>query len=58
MPGTSLSVCGLIERHPQFSAAVRTNSAQVDRQEMALRVLDTAIAGYQLEDLSNRLRRS
>ena len=28
-----------------------------DRQEMALRVLDTVIAGYQLEDLSNRLRR-
>lgn len=29
-----------------------------DRQEMALRVLDTVIAGHHLEDLSNRLRRS
>jgi transcriptional regulator with XRE-family HTH domain len=28
-----------------------------DRQEMALRVIDTVIAGYELEDLSNRLKR-
>ncbi|HEU4888559.1 MAG TPA: helix-turn-helix transcriptional regulator [Thermoanaerobaculia bacterium] len=28
-----------------------------DRQEMALRVLDTVIAGYELEGLSDRLRR-
>jgi transcriptional regulator with XRE-family HTH domain len=28
-----------------------------DRQEIALRVLDTVIAGHQLEDLSQRLRR-
>jgi transcriptional regulator with XRE-family HTH domain len=30
----------------------------VDRQELALRVLDTVIAGHELETLSNRLRRS
>jgi hypothetical protein len=28
-----------------------------DRQAMALRVLDTVIAGYELESLSERLRR-
>ena len=30
----------------------------VDRQDMALRVLDTVIAGHELETLSERLRRS
>ena len=29
-----------------------------ERQELALRVLDTVISGHQLEDLGNRLRRS
>lgn len=29
-----------------------------DRQELALRILDTVITGYELEDLSQRLRRS
>lgn len=29
-----------------------------DRQELALRILDTVISGYELEDLSRRLARS
>ena len=29
-----------------------------ERQELALRILDTVIAGHELEDLSQRLRRS
>ena len=29
-----------------------------DRQELALRVLDTVVTGHQLEDLAVRLRRS
>lgn len=41
----------LLERMRQLDAI------PADRQELALRVLDTVITGYELEDLGNRLRR-
>jgi transcriptional regulator with XRE-family HTH domain len=41
-----------------FERMRRLDQLPPDRQETALRVLDTVIAGYELDDLSNRLRRS
>ena len=41
----------LLERMQQLEAL------PADRQDLALRVLDTVIAGHALEDLGNRLRR-
>jgi transcriptional regulator with XRE-family HTH domain len=41
----------LLERMRQLDAI------PADRQELALRVLDTVIAGYELEDLGKRLAR-
>jgi transcriptional regulator with XRE-family HTH domain len=41
----------LLERMRQLDAI------PADRQELALRVLDTVIAGYELEDLGRRLAR-
>jgi transcriptional regulator with XRE-family HTH domain len=35
----------------------RLDAIPVERQDLALRVLDTVIAGQELEDLGNRLRR-
>ena len=40
-----------------FECMRQLDEIPADRQEMALRVLETVIAGYHLEDLSNRLRR-
>lgn len=42
---------GLLERMRRLDAI------PAERQELALRVLDTVIAGQELEDLGNRLRR-
>lgn len=39
-----------------YNRMLELDRLPAERQEMALRVLDTVIAGYQLEDLSRRLR--